>query len=53
MKRILALLAFAVLVAFLGILARKVPEPDLIAVIVLTLALAGWDLATSSGKGRD
>ncbi len=53
MRRILALLAFATLAVFLGILARKVPEPDLIAVIALTLALAGWDLATSSGGRRD
>ena len=50
MMRVLALVAFAVLAGFLAILAIEVPEPDLVAVIVLTVVLAGWDLATSSGK---
>lgn len=50
MTRLLALFAFLVLVGFLGILAWEVPEPDLVAVIGLTLGLAGWDLATSARK---
>lgn len=52
MTRILALFAFLVLAGFLGILAWEVPHPDLVAVIVLTVALAGWDLAGSS-RNRD
>ena len=50
MTRLLAFLAFAVLAGFLGILAWKVPSPDLMAIIALTLALAGWDLLTSGRK---
>lgn len=53
MTRLLALFAFLVLAGFLGILAREVPEPDLIAVIALTVALAGWDLATSSRNRKE
>ena len=53
MTRILALFAFLVLAGFLGILAWEVPILDLGVVIVLTVALAGWDLATSSGKKKD
>lgn len=44
MDKLLALIAFAVLVGFLGILLWHVPRMDLIAVVGLTLALAGWDL---------
>lgn len=39
----LATLAFLVLAGFLGILAYKVPSPDLIVVLGVTLALAGFD----------
>ncbi len=44
MRILLALLAFAVLAGFLVILVLKVPSPDLVAVVVLTLALAGYDM---------
>lgn len=42
--------AFAALVGFLGILLYWVPRIDLAAVILLTLALAGYDLFLT---GRD
>lgn len=44
MNKLLATLAFVVLVGFLGILIWHVPRLDLIAVVGLTVALAGWDL---------
>lgn len=53
MNRLAALLAFIVFAGFLAILAFKVPSIDLILVIALTLALAGYDFFTSSGKPRD
>jgi hypothetical protein len=37
------LIAYAVLVAFLGILVWYVPRVDLGAVVLVTLALAGYD----------
>jgi hypothetical protein len=36
--------AFAVLCVFLGILVFKLPRPDLISLVALTLALAFYDL---------
>ncbi|WP_424929969.1 hypothetical protein [Amaricoccus tamworthensis] len=53
MNRILALFAFVIFAIFVGILAYRVPSPDLVAVIVLTLLLVGYDFLTSSGKKRD
>ncbi len=53
MNRLLALLAFATLTVFLGILAVKVPSLDLVAVIVLTVILVAYDFLTSSGKNSD
>ncbi len=44
MNNILALSAFATFLAFLGILLWSVPRADLIVVVGLTVALAGWDL---------
>lgn len=44
MDKLLAAIAFAVLVGFLGILIWHVPRLDLIAVVGITVALAGWDL---------
>lgn len=43
MLRLLYLIAFFIFAAFVGILAYSVPSPDLIAVVVFTLALVGWD----------
>jgi hypothetical protein len=53
MSKLLALLALAILIAFLGILAFKVPSPDLVFVVVLTLALAGYDVVTSAFRRDD
>ena len=48
MNRVLALAAFAVFAGFLAILGSRVPSPDLLAVIGITLALAGYDFWRSS-----
>ena len=53
MTRLLALIAFLALGAFLLILAIEVPNPDLIAVILLTVVLVAYDFITSSGKRHD
>lgn len=45
--RVMALFAFAVLAAFLGILVWYVPRLDLGAVVVVTLMFVVWDLLTS------
>ncbi len=52
MNRLTALLAFAVLLAFLAILAVEVPSPDLIVVILITTALVAYDFLTSSGSSK-
>lgn len=43
MQRLLALLAFLTVAGFLLILAFKVPSPDLLVVIGLTLCLVAYD----------
>ena len=48
MNRILALFAFAVLAAFLYILASEIGETDLWIVTVLAAGLAAYDFVTSS-----
>lgn len=53
MSRLTALIAFAVLVAFLLILAIKVPSPDLVAVIIFTVVLVAYDFVTSTRKPKD
>lgn len=53
MNRIMAILAFAILAGFLGILIWHVPQIDLILVTVTVIALAGWDFLTSSGNSED
>ena len=53
MNRVLALLTFVIFAGFLGILAFSVPSPDLVAVIVFTLALVAYDFLTSSGKPKE
>jgi xanthosine utilization system XapX-like protein len=52
MDKLTALVAFAALAAFLGILAFEVPSPDLIAVILLTGALVAYDFVSSSGNRK-
>ncbi|MDO8881509.1 MAG: hypothetical protein U0934_00470 [Pseudotabrizicola sp.] len=44
MNNLMALLAFGVMLGFLGILLWHVPRWDLIGVVSITVALAGWDL---------
>lgn len=50
--RIMALLAFVGLTGFLGILVWKVPRPDLLVIVALTLALAGWDIMRAVSRKR-
>lgn len=52
MNRLTAIIAFAFLTGFLAILAIAVPAPDLVAVIVLTVALVAYDFVTSSGSSK-
>ncbi|HKL66121.1 MAG TPA: hypothetical protein VJ886_08430 [Roseovarius sp.] len=48
MNRVLALFAFAVLAAFLYILASKIGEVDLWVVTIFAAGLAAYDFITSS-----
>ena len=50
MNRMMAALAFVVLLGFVGILVFEVPEPDLIAVALLTMGLVAFDMIRSSGR---
>jgi small neutral amino acid transporter SnatA (MarC family) len=43
-NRLIALVAYLILVGFLGILIFKVPRLDLTILVGITLALAGWDM---------
>jgi hypothetical protein len=52
MDRLLALLTFVVFLIFLGILALKVGEWDLKAIILLTVALVAYDFWTSLKKNK-
>lgn len=52
MDKLAAVFAYAVFVAFVGILLWHVPRWDLTAVIGLTVVLAGWDLARSLHRGE-
>lgn len=44
LNRAIALLAFAVLVGFVGILVGYVTRFDLALIVALTVGLAGWDM---------
>lgn len=44
LNRAMALLAFAVLVGFVGILVGYVTRFDLALIVALTVGLAGWDM---------
>lgn len=44
MSNFTGIFAFAILLGFLGILLWHVPRLDLIGVVGVTVALAGWDL---------
>lgn len=50
MDKLVAFFAFAVLLGFVGILLWHVPRLDLMAVVALTVGLAGWDLARSLAR---
>jgi hypothetical protein len=50
--QLMRLAAFAALVAFLGILVYWVPRIDLTAVILVTLALAAYDLFRAGSNRR-
>lgn len=45
-NHLFALLAFAVLAAYLGVFAFRVPRPDLVIVIAISIALVIYDLWT-------
>lgn len=50
MDRILAVISFAVLAAFLFILGRGVPHPDLIIILLLTAILVAWDFFSATRR---
>lgn len=50
--RILAMVAFAALLIFFGVVLVKVPRVDLSVAILIGLGLAGYDLWTQLGPGR-
>ena len=50
MNRVMAGLAFLVLLGFVSILVMEVPEPDLIVVAALTMGLVAFDMIRSSGR---
>jgi hypothetical protein len=52
MDRLLALFTFAVFLCFLGILALKVGEWDLKAIILLTVVLVAYDFWTTLKKNK-
>jgi hypothetical protein len=49
---IFALLAYASLLVFFGIVIWFVPHPDLVIVVLIGLALAGYDIATQLRRLR-
>ena len=50
--RLAAILALLVLAAFLGVLAWRVPHPDLIVVLMIGFCLAAYDLLTTTWRRR-
>ncbi|MDS9469205.1 hypothetical protein RGQ15_16715 [Paracoccus sp. MBLB3053] len=53
MNILLAGLAFAFLAAFTAVLLVHLPRPDLICLVVITLALAAWDIFLSLRDSRN
>lgn len=51
MNNLLALIAFALFLGFLGILVVEVPRLDLFGVVAVSVALAAWDLVRSLRGG--
>ena len=52
MDRLLALLTFVVFLIFLGILALKIGDWDLKAIILLTVVLVAYDFWTTLRKNK-
>jgi len=52
LTRALALLAFAVLLAYLAVYLVRVPRLDLAVVVTATVLLVAWDLWTQIGPRR-
>jgi len=48
--RLAAILALLALAAFLGVLAWRVPHPDLIVVLAVGFCLAAYDLLTTTWR---
>lgn len=44
LERLLMIVSFASMVLFLGIIVYNVPRIDLAVVVLVSLALTGWDL---------
>ncbi|MEQ8815163.1 MAG: hypothetical protein RLO51_20340 [Thalassobaculum sp.] len=53
LDRTIGLSALALLIGFMAILIGFVPHPDLIAVIVVVVLMAGYDFYRSLFAGRD
>ncbi len=51
-NKLLALLAFAVFVVYLGVLAVRVPRLDLQIVVAVAILMAAYDLWTEIGKKK-
>jgi len=51
-SRILALIAFAAFMVFLGVVLWKVPRLDLSVAILIGVGLVSYDLWTQLGPGR-
>lgn len=49
-NRLVAVLAYLMLVGFVGILVWNVPRLDLGIVVLSTLLLAGWDIYQTAGE---
>ena len=50
LDRLLAVLGFSVFCGFLAILVWKVPRADLIVLVAITIAMAGYDLFFYHGR---
>ncbi|WP_454286865.1 hypothetical protein [Rhizobium arsenicireducens] len=53
MNRFLSIIAFLVLVGFVGILLLKVPRLDLAAMILLTVGMVGYDFFVYKDRSGD
>lgn len=51
--RVIGIAAIAVLIGFMGILVGFVPDVDLVIIIAIVVAMAGYDFYWSLFKGRN